>query len=137
LKIAALSNSLSAKILFKGKIDACWPKTPVHGDPEIIARKGRLCARGRGARTWWKREATMSDPTEAAVMKTLIENLLAKAKNAKRDFKMTTTAGGIQTIAGNALMDQEIMIGDFAISWTDGSRTYVVPYSKIDHLLMV
>ncbi len=79
----------------------------------------------------------MSDPTEAAVMKGLIEGLLAKAKNAKRDFKMTTTAGGIQTIAGNALMDQEIMIGDFAISWTDGSRTYVVPYSKIDHLLMV
>jgi hypothetical protein len=79
----------------------------------------------------------MSDPTEAAVMKTLIENLLAKAKNAKRDFKMTTTAGGIQTISGNAVMDQEIMIGDFAISWTDGSRTYVVPYSKIDHLLMV
>ncbi len=50
---------------------------------------------------------------------------------------MTTTAGGIQTIAGNALMDQEIQIGDYAISWTDGSRTYVVPYSKIDHLLMV
>jgi len=77
----------------------------------------------------------MSD--KDAVMKGLIESMLAKAKNAHRDFKMTTIAGATQTISGHPVIDQEITIGEVAVSWTDGTRTYLIPYSSIDHILMV
>jgi len=77
----------------------------------------------------------MSD--KDSIMKGLIEAMLGKAKNAHRDFKMTTVAGATQTIAGHSVQDQEITIGEVAISWTDGTRTYLIPYSSIDHILMV
>lgn len=72
-----------------------------------------------------------------AVMKGLIEGMLGKAKNAHRDFKMTTIAGATHVISGHSVQDQEINVGEVAVSWTDGTRTYLIPYSSIDHILMV
>jgi hypothetical protein len=77
----------------------------------------------------------MSD--KDAVMKGLIDGMLAKAKNAHRDFKMTTIAGATHVISGHPVIDQEIVVGEVAVSWTDGTRTYLIPYSSIDHILMV
>ena len=77
----------------------------------------------------------MSD--KDTIMKGLIEGMLAKAKNAHRDFKMTTIAGATHTISGHSVQDQEITVGEVAVSWTDGTRTYLIPYSSIDHILMV
>ncbi|WP_026608388.1 hypothetical protein [Methylocapsa acidiphila] len=77
----------------------------------------------------------MSD--KDAIMKGLIEGLVAKAKNAHRDTKITTIAGSTHIISGHSVQDQEIAIGDVSVSWTDGSRTYLIPYSSIDHILMV
>ncbi len=77
----------------------------------------------------------MSD--KDAVMKGLIEALVAKAKNAHRDTKITTIAGSTHTISGHSVVEQEIAIGDVSVSWTDGSRVYLIPYSSIDHILMV
>lgn len=72
-----------------------------------------------------------------AIMKGIIEGMLAKAKNAHRDFKMTTIAGATHTISGHSVQDQEINVGEVSVSWTDGTRTYLIPYSSIDHILMV
>ncbi|HYP58632.1 MAG TPA: hypothetical protein VEQ35_10180 [Beijerinckia sp.] len=77
----------------------------------------------------------MSD--KDSVMKGLLEKLVTKAKNAHRDTKITTIAGATQIISGHSVQDQEIEIGDVSVSWTDGSRTYLIPYSSIDHILMV
>jgi hypothetical protein len=71
------------------------------------------------------------------IMKGIIEELLAKAKNAHRDFKITTLTGVTQTIAGHAVMDQQISITDVALTWTDGTRTFLVPFYSIDHVVMV
>jgi hypothetical protein len=40
-------------------------------------------------------------------------------------------------ISGHSVQDQEINVGEVAVSWTDGTRTYLIPYSSIDHILMV
>lgn len=77
----------------------------------------------------------MSD--KDSVMKGLFEGIIDKAKNAKRDTKITVISGTILTISGHSLMDQEIAIGEVSVSWTDGSRYYFIPYSSIDHIVMV
>jgi hypothetical protein len=77
----------------------------------------------------------MSD--KDGVMKGLFEAIMEKAKNAKRDTKITVISGTILTISGHSLVDQEIAIGEVSVSWTDGSRYYFIPYSSIDHIVMV
>jgi hypothetical protein len=77
----------------------------------------------------------MSD--KDSVMKALFEGILEKGKNAKRDTKITVISGTILTISGHSLMDQEIVLSEVSVSWTDGSRFYFIPYSSIDHIVMV
>jgi len=79
----------------------------------------------------------MAEVDKNAVMKVVITDMLGKAKNAHRDFKMTTIAGATHTISGHAVQDPQVELGDVSISWTDGTRTYLIPYSSIDHILMV
>ena len=66
-------------------------------------------------------------------LKALIET--AKAKN--RDSKITTKAGMVQTISGYSVQDQQIVFGDVAVTWTDGTRIYLVVYDAIDHVVVV
>ncbi len=77
----------------------------------------------------------MSD--KDTVMKSLFEGIVAKAHNAKRDIKITVISGTLLTIPGNPVMPAEVEIGDVSVSWTDGSRLYFIPYSSIDHIVMV
>lgn len=66
-------------------------------------------------------------------LKALID--MAKAKN--RDSKITTKAGMVQTISGYSVQEQQITFGEVAVTWTDGTRTYLVVYEAIDHIVVV
>lgn len=74
---------------------------------------------------------------ETKLIKDAIKALIEMAKSKNRDSKITTKAGATQTISGHSVQDQHITFGDVALTWTDGTRTYFVVYTSIDHVVVV
>jgi hypothetical protein len=74
---------------------------------------------------------------ETTGLKEAMKALIDMAKSKNRDSKITTKAGMVQTISGYSVQDQQITFGDVALSWTDGTRTYLVVYEAIDHIVVV
>ncbi len=74
---------------------------------------------------------------ELKLLKDEVKSLIDTAKSKNRDSKITTKAGATQTISGHSVQDQHITFGEVAFTWTDGTRTYFVVYSSIDHIVVV
>lgn len=74
---------------------------------------------------------------EVNALKEAMKALIDMAKSKNRDSKITTKAGMVQTISGYSVQDQQITFGDVAMTWTDGTRTYLVVYEAIDHIVVV
>jgi hypothetical protein len=75
--------------------------------------------------------------SETNPMKDALKELIDMAKAKNRDSKITTKAGMVQTISGYSVQDQQITFGEVAVTWTDGTRTYLVIYEAIDHVVVV
>ncbi|MGO9133110.1 MAG: hypothetical protein ACLP8A_03540 [Methylovirgula sp.] len=75
--------------------------------------------------------------SETNAMKDALKALIEMAKSKNRDSKITTKAGMVQTISGYSVQDQQIAFGEVSMTWTDGTRTYLVLYDAIDHIVVV
>jgi hypothetical protein len=84
-----------------------------------------------------KRGEWSAEMSETNAMKDALKALIDMAKAKNRDSKITTKAGMVQTISGYSVQDQQIAFGEVSVSWTDGTRTYLVLYDAIDHIVVV